>query len=138
MIISCFSRLKFVPVFENKFAVTIAQSFLADDESGFSQRLTTTRTNSWKLLLKIKDQVTIFSVVNIPVQNLVSLKVATTIFQCSANRISFKNCFFAFFEKCFLHLKGFFYSQDIQIFIFSSSSHSCDVDNCRRSWLKIN
>ena len=123
MIISCFSRLKFVPVFENKFAVTIAQSFLADDESGFSQRLTTTRTNSWKLLLKIKDQVTIFSVVNIPVQNLVSLKVATTIFQCSANRISFKNCFFAFFEKCFFASKRLFsfsrYS-NFYIFIFLS------------------
>lgn len=123
MIISCFSRLKFVPVFENKFAVTIAQSFLADDESGFSQRLTTTRTNSWKLFLKIKDQVTIFSVVNISVQNLVSLKVAATIFQCSANRISFKNCFFAFFEKCFFASKKLFsfsgYS-NVYIFIFLS------------------
>ena len=121
--ISCFSRLKFVPVSENKFAVTIAQSFLADDESGFSQRLTTTRTNSWKLFLKIKDQVTIFSVVNISVQNLVSLKVAATIFQCSANRISFKNCFFAFFEKCFFASKKLFsfsgYS-NFYIFIFLS------------------
>ena len=47
---------------------------------------------------------------------------------------SFKN-----YEKCFLfHLKNFFHSRDIQIFVFSSAPVFPLVSHCFRGWSKKN
>ena len=43
------------------------------------------------------------------------------------------------FWKMFLvHLKSFFHSRDIQIFVFPSSPLSLPVSHCLRTWYKIN
>ena len=43
------------------------------------------------------------------------------------------------YERCFLfHLKSFFRSQDIQIFVFPSSPLFFPVSHCFRGWSKIN
>ena len=43
------------------------------------------------------------------------------------------------YEKCFFfHLKSFFCSRDIQIFVFSSSTIFLPVSHCCRGWSKIN